>query len=60
VALTLPACYSTVGGSATAAGSGGEERSVMVLLVLLTLLCCINIYLLYRIWGLEHQLTSKV
>ncbi len=40
--------------------SGGEERAVVVLLVLLALLCSLNIYLLYRIWGLEHQLSNKV
>jgi hypothetical protein len=33
---------------------------VVVLLVLLALLCSLNIYLLYRIWGLEHQLSNKV
>ncbi len=40
--------------------SSGEERAVVVLLVLLALLCSLNIYLLYRIWGLEHQLSNKV
>ncbi len=40
--------------------SGGKERAVLVLLVLLALLCSLNIYLLYRIWGLEYQLSNKV
>jgi len=40
--------------------SGGENPLNMVLMFLLCMLCVLNVFLLLKIWGLEHQILSKI